>query len=218
MALRHAILDKADALRERNMEAEWPAFGLRDGVHSDSGSDFPSATFQRACANIGIAMDYPPLGAPHFGGHIESLIGTAQHEMHLLPGATSSNIAERGDYHSDGSAALTLDELETWLWRFIAGDYNVRIHSATGLPPLVAWRRQGFAPRMPRDPEHLAFEFLLGAAWTITRQGVVFTRLDVHDLRRCFFAPGLEVTVPLALSQPGGDPRRGLSGLLSRRR
>ena len=67
--------------------------------------------------------------------------------MHLLPGTTFSNVAQRGDYDSDGSAALTLDELETWLWRFIAGDYNVRIHSATGRPPLEPPWTQGPEPR-----------------------------------------------------------------------
>lgn len=185
MALRHAILDKADALRERDIDADWPAFGLPDGVHSDNGSDFRGATFQRACANLGIATDYRPVGAPRCGGHIERLIGTAQREMHLLPGTTFSNIAERGDYDSDGLAALTLDELETWLWRFIAGDYNVRIHSATGRPPLAAWRRgavgQGFAPRAPSDPERLAFEFLPSVGRTITRQGIVFNRIRYYE-------------------------------------
>lgn len=181
MALRHAILDKADALRERGVDAAWPAFGLPDGVHSDNGSDFRSDAFQRACANLGIAIDYRPHGAPRYGGHIERLIGTAQREMHLLPGTTFSNVADRAGYDSDGSAVLTLDELETWLWRFIAGDYNARIHSATGLPPLVAWRRQDFAPRMPGDPEHLAFEFLPGTIRAITRQGVVFHRIYYYE-------------------------------------
>ena len=185
LALRHAILDKADALRERDVAADWPAFGLPDGVHSDNGSDFRSTTFQRACANLGIETDYRPLGAPRYGGHIERLIGTAQNEMHLLPGTTFSNVAQRGDYDSDGSAALTLDELETWLWRFVAGDYNVRIHSATDRPPLVAWRSgadgQGFVPRMPSDPERLAFEFLPSVSRAITRQGVVFNRIHYYE-------------------------------------
>ena len=185
LALRHAILDKADALREREVAADWPAFGLPDGVHSDNGSDFRSATFQRACANLGIEIDYRPLGAPRYGGHIERLIGTAQQEMHLLPGTTFSNVAERGDYDSDGSAALTLDELETWLWRFIACDYNVRVHSATGRLPLVAWRcgagGQGFVPRMPSDPDRLAFDFLPSVSRAITRQGVVFNRIHYYE-------------------------------------
>ncbi len=185
MALRHAILDKADALRERGVVADWPAFGLPDGVHSDNGSDFRSATFQRACANLGIETDYRPLGAPRYGGHIERLIGTAQSEMHLLPGTTFSNVADRGDYDSDGSAALTLDEFETWLWRFIAADYNARIHSATGRPPLLAWRLgadgRDFVPRTPSDPERVAFEFLPSVSRAITRQGVVLNRIHYYE-------------------------------------
>jgi putative transposase len=185
MALRHAILDKADALREREVAADWPGFGLPDGIHSDNGSDFRSATFRRACANLGIETDYRPLGAPRYGGHIERLIGTAQQEMHLLPGTTFSNVAERGDYDSDGSAALTLDELETWLWRFIAADYNVRVHSATGRPPLTAWslgaNGQNFVPRTPSDPERLAYEFLPSVSRAITRQGVVFNRIHYYE-------------------------------------
>jgi putative transposase len=185
MAVRHAILDKADGLRERGVVADWPAFGLPDGVHSDNGSDFRSATFQRACANLGIETDYRPLGAPRYGGHIERLIGTAQSEMHLLPGTTFSNVADRGDYDSDGSAALTLDEFETWLWRFIAADYNVRIHSATGRPPLLAWRLDAdgrdFVPRTPSDPERLAFEFLPSVSRAITRQGIVLNRIHYYE-------------------------------------
>jgi transposase InsO family protein len=94
MALRHAILDKADALRERDVAADWPAFGLSDSVQSDNGSDFRSATFQRACANLGIETEYRPMGVLLYGGHIERLIGTAQQEMHLLPGTTFFNVAE----------------------------------------------------------------------------------------------------------------------------
>lgn len=185
LALRHAILDKADALRERGIEADWPAFGLPDVLHSDNGSDFRSATFRRACANLGIETEYRPIGAPRYGGHIERLIGTAQSEMHLLPGTTFSNVGERGDYDSDAAAALTLDELETWLWRFIAGDYNVRVHSALDRPPLEAWRRptEGgpFVARLARDPERVAFEFLPAVTRAITRQGVVLNRVHYYE-------------------------------------
>ncbi|MGO8847950.1 MAG: hypothetical protein ACLQFI_22030, partial [Methylocella sp.] len=41
-----------------------------------------------------------PPGTPHFGGHIERLIGTQMGAVHLLPGTTQSNPSERGDYDS----------------------------------------------------------------------------------------------------------------------
>jgi putative transposase len=44
----------------------------------------------------GIRIDYRPPGTPHFGGHIERLIGTTMGAVHLLPGTTFSNVAEKG--------------------------------------------------------------------------------------------------------------------------
>jgi putative transposase len=49
----------------------------------------------------------------------------------------------------------------------------------------VAWRSgadgQGFVPRMPSDPERLAFEFLPSVSRAITRQGVVFNRIYYYE-------------------------------------
>jgi hypothetical protein len=35
-----------------------------------------------------IAIDHRPVRAPHYGGHIERLIGTMMGKVHLLPGTT----------------------------------------------------------------------------------------------------------------------------------
>lgn len=114
LALRHAILPKSEALNERGITGDWPAGGLPDALHSDNGSDFRSEAFARACANLGIETIRRPVRRPRYGGHIERLIGTAQTALHLLPGTTFSNPKRRGEYDSDKTAALTLDELETW--------------------------------------------------------------------------------------------------------
>ena len=99
-------------------------------------------------------------------------------EMHLLPGATFSNVAVRGGYDSDAAAVMTIDEFEVWLWRFVAGDFNRRIHSSLAAPPLETWRRlcaeQAVTPRQPLDPDGLLVAFLPRIARTITRQGVTF--------------------------------------------
>ena len=39
-------------------------------------------------------MIWRPPGTPHFGGHIERLIGTQMGAVHLLPGTTFSNPPE----------------------------------------------------------------------------------------------------------------------------
>jgi putative transposase len=185
MALQHAILPKDEALAERGISAEWPAFGLPELVHTDNGSDFRSRAFARACSNLGIETDLRPVGAPRYGGHIERLIGSVMSEMHLLPGTTFSNVAARGDYDSDAAAVMTIDEFEVWLWRFVAGDYNRRIHASLSAPPLETWRRlcaeQAITPRQPLDPESLAVAFLPRISRTITRQGISFHHVRYYE-------------------------------------
>ena len=185
MALRHAVLPKAEALGDREIEAEWPGCGLPDALHTDNGSDFRSDAFVRACANLGIEIIRRPVRQPRYGGHIERLIGTAQMAIHTLPGTTFSNPAGRGDYNSDKAAALTLDELETWLWRYFACDYNQRVHSATGRTPLAAWRDgpegKPWSPRQPYDPDRLAINFLPAVSRLVGRQGIMLNGISYYE-------------------------------------
>lgn len=185
LALRHAILPKSEALNERGIAGDWPAGGLPDALHSDNGSDFRSEAFARACANLGIETIRRPVRRPRYGGHIERLIGTAQTALHLLPGTTFSNPKRRGEYDSDKTAALTLDELETWIWRYVACDYNRRIHSTTGRPPLLAWLEgqdsKAWTPRKPANPEQVATEFLPAVPRLIARQGITLHGISYYE-------------------------------------
>jgi putative transposase len=96
LCLLHAIFDKSAWLREREIKDPWPVAGLAEALHVDNGADFRSRAFQRGCQDAGIAIKWRPPGEPHFGGHIERLIGTQMGALHLLPGSTFSNVAERG--------------------------------------------------------------------------------------------------------------------------
>jgi transposase InsO family protein len=48
--------------------------------------------FERACRNHGIQIRWRPVGEPHFGGHIERLIGTAMGAVQMLPGSTAADL------------------------------------------------------------------------------------------------------------------------------
>ena len=50
--------------------------GLPETLHADNGSDFRSRAFVRACRDAGIKIIWRIPGEPHYGGHIERLIGT----------------------------------------------------------------------------------------------------------------------------------------------
>ena len=62
--------------------------GLLDRLHLDNAKEFRSEALRRGCEQYGITIDYRPVRTPHYGGHIERLIGTMMGKVHLLPGTT----------------------------------------------------------------------------------------------------------------------------------
>ena len=140
LCLLHAVYDKSAWLREREIDATWPISGLPETIHADNGADFRSKAFIRGCRNEGVDIIWRPPGEPHYGGHIERLIGTMMGQMHLLPGTSFGNPIERGSYNSKKNAAMSLRELECYLGWEIAGGYHERIHSVLMRSPLAIWR------------------------------------------------------------------------------
>jgi len=181
LCIAHAVLPKLPWLAERKMEADWPVHGLMTRLHLDNGKDFHSEALKRGCEQYGIAIDYRPVRTPHYGGHIERLIGTVMGKVHLLPGTTFSNIAEKGSAEPEKTAAMTIDELEQWLVQAIAGVYHRTVHRALAIPPLVAWERglagDGVTPGCGElasisDPRRFLIDFLPLERRLIRRDGV----------------------------------------------
>ena len=88
---------------------------------------------------------------------------------HALPGTTFSNSSERGDYDSEGRAALTLKEFEAWLANLILGVYHHRVHTTTNETPIARYTRgilgNAQTPGIGRidvatDEERLRIDFL----------------------------------------------------------
>lgn len=121
LCLLQAVFDKSAWLREREINELWPVAGLPETLHADNGADFRSRAFVRGCQDAGIKIIWRPPGEPHFGGHIERLIGTQMGSLHLLPGSTFSNTEERGEYDPKRHAALTLRDLERYIALDIVG-------------------------------------------------------------------------------------------------
>jgi putative transposase len=174
LCLLHAVFDKTAWLAERQIDAKWPTSGLPETIHVDNGADFRSRAFERACRDEGVRLVWRPPGEPHYGGHIERLIGTQMGAVHLLPGTTFGSIVERGDYDAKGTAVLTLRELERYIGLEIAGRYHLSIHSGLKRPPIAVWReREGEIPlRMPRDRMAFWVSFLPEEERTLRRDGI----------------------------------------------
>nr|WP_246765143.1 transposase family protein [Ensifer sp. PDNC004] len=176
LAIQHLVLPKDNWLASRGIEAEWPVFGLPDVIHLDNGREFHGKALVRGAAEHGVELQYRPVARPHFGGHIERLIGTMMGAVHLLPGSTSSDISGRGHYDPQKHAVMTLDELEQWLALQIVGRYHADIHRTLRLPPNVAWQDAVAARphprRLPYDEHRFLLDFLPFEERNVRRDGV----------------------------------------------
>jgi putative transposase len=143
LCLAHTVCDKRPWLERLGVSGAWPMSGRPREVFTDNAAEFKSEALRRGCDQHGIKQSYRPLGAPHFGGIIERLIGTMMKMVHDLPGTTFSNPAERGDYDSQASAVLTLAELNKWLALAVMV-YHGEVHGTLKQTPAGRWE-QGVA-------------------------------------------------------------------------
>jgi putative transposase len=172
-------------LADLGLDLEWPVSGIPKCLHLDNAREFQSAALVRASQEYGIALEYRPPGSPHFGGHIERLIGTTLEAVHMLPGTTFSNPAEKGTYDSQAKAALTLHELQRWLALHIAGVYHYTIHSALGRPPIDVWNEAvtllDRPLRKPLSADDFFVEFLPGEYRILQRDGIRLFNIRYWD-------------------------------------
>jgi putative transposase len=148
LALAHCVAPKDLWLADRELSFEWPVSGLPDLVYMDNAKEFHAEALRSAAQEYGIDLEFRPRGLPHFGGHIERLIGTMMGAVHLVPGTTFSNVAERGDYSSAKNAVMTLPELERWFALQVHA-YHSTIHSNLKMTPLTAWQQAVAARETP---------------------------------------------------------------------
>lgn len=112
-----------------------------DVLHADNGKEFRSRTIMKACEEYGVRVEWRPVKTPHFGGHIERLMGTVAKEIHALPGTTFSNVQERKDERPEKTALMTFREFEKWFATWVVKVYHQRKHKGICVAPSEQWYR-----------------------------------------------------------------------------
>jgi len=133
-----------------------------------------------------------PVKTPHYGAHIERLMGTVSEELKKVPGTTFSNPKEKFEYDSEGNAIMTMAELERWLTYFIAR-YHHRLHKGLGTSPLARYKegllgangRPGRGlPARRLDSEKVRVDFMPYEERTIQDYGVQWDLTYFDDVLR----------------------------------
>lgn len=200
LCLAHAFLPKEKWLAQLGIETAWPCWGIPRTIHADNAKEFRGNMLQKACKEYGIDLEWRPVATPHYGAHIERLLGTLNREVHAAPGTTFSKPAERGEYDSDAESAMSLSEFERWFAILCVEVYHQKHHSQLGMPPVAKWQEGvfgvgkkpgiGVAPRIT-DELRLKLDLMPFETRTVQQYGIVWDHIEYqHDvLRRWINAP-----------------------------
>lgn len=187
LCIANAILGKEMLIEKHGITGEWPCWGTPMTIHLDNAKEFRGEMLKRTCLNYGINIEYRPPATPHWGGHVERLLGTFSKEIHNLPGTTFSNIKDRDNYDSISKAALTISEFEKWLITYIINVYHKKIHSTINMPPIEMFRRGilgnngvGVPPKL-LDERRVRLDFMPFVERTIQEYGIVIDHIQYFD-------------------------------------
>lgn len=194
MCVLHAIFPKNKwLLRLGISDLEWPCYGVMDTLHMDNAREFRGDMLKAAGAEYDIDVTLRPVKKPHYGAHIERLMGTVSEELKSVRGATFSGPKEKGDYDAEGNACMTLSELEKWLVLVFAR-YHSNIHRGIGTTPLTKWREGIFGTKttpgrglqlIRLDEEKARMDFMPFEERTIQDYGVLLDKIYYyHDVLR----------------------------------
>ena len=181
LCLSHSILPKDVWLEKHGSHTDWPIWGTMKTIHADNAKEFRGEMLKRACNEYGIDLSWRPVARPHYGAHIERLLGTFNKEIHNLPGTTFNNPTLRKNYNSEKKAAMTLSEFERWLTIYITDIYHKRTHSSLECSPIEKFERGVFGdevtpgtglPSKIIDERRLKLDFMPFEMRTIQRYGV----------------------------------------------
>ena len=187
LCLVHAILPKREWLDRLGIDAYWPCQGIMEVIHTDNAKEFRGKTLARAAAEYGIELKRRPVRQPHYGGHVERMIGTTLKQLvHTMPGTTFSNITAKGEYDSEGNACLTVSECEKLFALWFTGSYHQTVHRTLLMTPLEKYRlgllkskAEGgqSSLRVPYDAARLRLDFLPSVERCVLPYGVVIDEI-----------------------------------------
>jgi putative transposase len=189
MCVACAILPKDNLLARWGITTRWPVWGRMLALHCDNGKDFRGSMLRQGCEQYGIELLFRPVRQPHYGGHIERLMGTFAREIHTLPGTTFANPGERKDYDSEKHSALTISELELWMARYIVEIYHQRPHAGLdGRTPISVYEQRVTTTGLPErctSEEQLRLDFMPLEQRSVTVNGIVVDNIAYfHDVLR----------------------------------
>lgn len=164
--------------------SSWNQHGTIGLLVADNGSAFTATNTKAAMKDLGIAYINPPKGPKELRGTIERMFGTmTQSLLPRLTGRTFSDVVEKGDYDSEGKAALTAEDVCEALIRWVVDIYHRTPHRGLlGQTPQECWEelteKYGVAPPPDLRTRRLVFGTKLKRK--VGKHGICVLNINYH--------------------------------------
>jgi len=140
--LRHAFLPKSNLLSLfPSINHEWLCSGIPETIVVDNGKEFHSDSFELACEQLGIQIQYSPRKAPWYKGAVERQFGTIN--TRLLAGRrgrTFTECMEGEEYNPQRDAVIGIRQFTEGLCKWIVDDFAQSFHRGLNDIPAEVWK------------------------------------------------------------------------------
>ena len=124
------ILPKSGYTRAYESEQDWPIQGFPVAILVDNGLDYRSKALKRFCKKYDIIIEYAPVKTPQHKAYIETWFHVLKNAMkqESIPGLrpTLKERIDNPDLKPEKGAILTLQEIETWVHKWVIDDYHFK--------------------------------------------------------------------------------------------
>lgn len=146
----------------------------------DNGKEFANKNLNGLTQDIQVISTYASPKSPNQKPFVERAFRTFNDQFfHNLPGTKKSNPAQRGDYESENSACISLEDLRRLFHRYITEVYHETRHSELGCSPLTKWRDLALdVPPRTLTKEETDFKCLIRVQCAINNGRVTFANMQ----------------------------------------
>ncbi len=203
-----SILPKGRCTNVYETQHPWPIQGFPVVILVDNGMDYRSKSLKDFCTKYDIIIEFVPLRTPRYKAFIEQWFNVLKNAMkqESVPGLRPSlkQRVENPDLKPEKEAILTLQEIDTWLHKWVVDTYNFTNHYDDHvLAPFLKLTdaqegRTELVFPAPRDPpsnsaaiDELYISTLKSETRNLTRDGVFWEHLrynskelaEIHKIR-----------------------------------
>ncbi len=158
----------------------WDTYGIMEILVVDNGKEFYSKSFQDACQQLGITIQYTPPRMPWYKSTVERTFGS--YNTKLLtgqPGNLFQEFTSQYDYDPRKNAVVSLSALQEMIHTFIIDIYNQSSHPQYKCSRSEVWTKGAaeFPIKLPVSNQDL--RILVGAIEkrVISKSGIEFLGL-----------------------------------------